>query len=264
MLLDVGISELTLTGGDVLDQGGAVRSLETLTLSAMVLEANYSDSGGGAVIVSAGSTSIVESSVRDNVTGGSGGGIRADNSVLTVTNSTISGNRATSNDSRFGGGVANFGGTATIADSTISGNYSSIGGGVFSNSSLTVVRSTVTANSAVDGFGQAGGIRATGNTLILDHTIVAGNTDLGNTVFGTAPDLEVEGSPSTFLVTFSLIGDNTGSTLTGAPVGTPDANGNLIGDPTGDAGVINATLRATFRQRRADVYARAVAWQPSD
>ena len=40
---------------------------------------------------------------------------------------------------------------------------------------------------------------------------------------------------------FSLIGDNTGTGLAEAPVGMPDANGNLIGDPDG-MGIIDPML----------------------
>jgi hypothetical protein len=42
-------------------------------------------------------------------------------------------------------------------------------------------------------------------------------------------------------VNFSLIGNNTGTGLAEAPVGLPDINGNLIGDPAGN-GVVNPML----------------------
>jgi len=46
---------------------------------------------------------------------------------------------------------------------------------------------------------------------------------------------------TTLTVRYSLISDNTGTDLAEAPVGMPDANGNLIGDPNG-MGVIDPLL----------------------
>jgi hypothetical protein len=55
---------------------------------------------------------------------------------------------------------------------------------------------------------------------------------------GTTADVNLG---SQRLITYSLIGDNTGSGLSEAPVGVPDANGNLIGDPDG-MGIIDPLL----------------------
>ena len=72
--------------------------------------------------------------------------------------------------------------------------------------------------------------------LTIRNSIVAGNTDSG-----TAPDFAGQGVlPNSTAVEFSLIGDNTGSTL--AESQTPDpTTGNIVGDPNA-GGVINPML----------------------
>ena len=103
----------------------------------------------------------------------SGGGIY-NSGTLTLTNSTVSGNSATS-----GGGAIfnNNAGTLTLTNSTVSGNSAtSSGGGIFNNNLgiLTLTNSTVSGNSA----SSAGGISFwPGNTADLTNTIIAGNTN---------------------------------------------------------------------------------------
>jgi hypothetical protein len=49
---------------------------------------------------------------------------------------------------------------------------------------------------------------------------------------GDGPDLFIDSvAGSTLAAHFSLIGNNDGTSLAAAPVGTPDANGNLVGTP---------------------------------
>jgi len=98
--------------------------------------------------------------------------------TLTVANSTISGNAATSD----GGGIFSLG-DLTVTNSTISGNSTtSFGGGISSRSNTTIVNSTLTGNFASnDGGGLYGGPR----TVTIRNSIIAGNAD-GD---GSAPDV---------------------------------------------------------------------------
>ena len=108
---------------------------------------------------------------------------------------------------------------------------------------LTIRNSTITGNAGgtVDPSSTAAGglyFAPANNTMELDHTIIAGNSVKN----GVAPDLRfIQGSTT---VRFSLIGDNTGTTLTEAPLGSPDINGNLIGKPVskGGQGVVDPRL----------------------
>jgi len=155
---------------------------------------------------------------------GWGGAIRT-REDLTATRSTI-----TDNSARTGGAIRSVFGL-TVVSSTISGNRANDqGGAVAASGSLTVESTTISGNSADIG----GGIWAVDDPVTIEHSIVAGNTD-----GGTAPDM----APGTGTVTvrYSLIGDNTGTTLIEAPVGMPDASGNLIGDPNG-MGIIDPML----------------------
>ncbi|MFV2070061.1 MAG: choice-of-anchor Q domain-containing protein, partial [Pirellulales bacterium] len=101
------------------------------------------------------------------------------------------------------------------------GDVSANGGAIFNQENLTVTNSTISANSARQ---VGGGIWAFEGAVSIDHSILVGNTD-----GGTAPD--VRPGTGTLTVKYGLIGDNTGTGLVEAPVGAPDADGNLIGGP---------------------------------
>ena len=77
--------------------------------------------------------------------------------ILEISNSTISGNTASSGDGTgSGGGIVSGGsGTLTISSSTISGNLANKdGGGILNNSPFTIIHSTISDNRAnLDGGG---------------------------------------------------------------------------------------------------------------
>ena len=117
-----------------------------------------------------------------------------------------------------------------IEQSTISQNKAVLGAGVYAQGLTDVVHSTVTRNETSS---IGGGIFIAAGTLVLNHTIIARNL---------APlDRDVTGAIGVSLdAHFSLIGDGSGSGLAPAPIGSPDANGNLIGGPV--HGVIDPLL----------------------
>jgi len=148
---------------------------------------------------------------------GDGGGIHNDGAV-TVTNSTLSGNSATTS----GGGIDNdggifFGGTMTVTNSTLSGNSSDngSGGGIYNAGvAVTVTNSTLSGNRAKSG----GGIYYTfSSTVTVSNTIVAGNT-----ATTSAPDLKGTITSGGY----NLIGNTTGSTGI-----TDGVNGDIV-NPT--------------------------------
>jgi len=102
-----------------------------------------------------------------------GGGIYNDGGMLTIENSTFSGNSA-----GIGGGIFN-GGTLTVINSIVSGNSatSDSGGGIHNNGALTVQNSTLSNNSAE----YCGGSLTNGGVLTVISSTISGNsTDLGN------------------------------------------------------------------------------------
>jgi hypothetical protein len=104
---------------------------------------------------------------------GGGGGIYNE-STLTVSNCTISGNGANgaTGMSGKGGGIDNFG-TLTLSNSTVSGNSAptGVGGGIHNARQMTVSSSTVSGNVSNDG---GAGILNQGN-LTLTSSTLSGN-----------------------------------------------------------------------------------------
>ncbi len=157
---------MTLTGGDVSTQGGAIRGSETLTLESAAISENAAYRHGGGIWNSA-SVTINASTISGNTSGSDGGGIWA--SSVVVSSSTFSANSA---DDAGGGIFAS--GDATIGSSTIAGNSAEDGGGVYADGDVTVTSSTISGNSAdYDG----GGIYADGDLTVTSSTIAGNSAD---------------------------------------------------------------------------------------
>ena len=162
--------------------------------------------GGGIFNNGAGGSAqmtIINSTVSGNAASSSGGGIFNNGSggsaQMTIVNSTVSGNAASSS----GGGIFNLGsgGAATlrVLNSTISGNTSqAAGGGLFNQgfdgtASLTILQCTFAGNTgAVEKPGGAlcNNSPASGGVLTIDHTLFAGRSPKGN-YFGLADSVVV-------------------------------------------------------------------------
>ncbi|MFO1020692.1 MAG: choice-of-anchor Q domain-containing protein [Planctomycetales bacterium] len=125
-----------------------------------------------------------------------------------------------SSDQR-GGGVAALD-AITLIDSTVSGNSAvGSGGGIYGDRLVELKNSTIANNqSGIDG----GGVFAK-LVLIAHNSIVAKNSDVSG-----HPDIRP--GTTSLSVQSSLIGNNLGTALVAAAVGTPDAQGNLIGTNT--------------------------------
>jgi hypothetical protein len=153
------------------------------SLSGLIITNGSSATGGG--IASGGNLTITGSTISGNKVSSNsgdivfGGGIE-NGGTLTITESTISGNSATTTSGGLagGGGIVNTG-TLTITDSTISGNSATAagsggGGGIVNSSgSFTITNSTISANTAD---ASAGGILNNGGPVNLANTIVSGNS----------------------------------------------------------------------------------------
>lgn len=222
--LEATISDLRITGGQDFDgQGGAAIRNEagvSLTLNRVMADANIGDQVGsrGGAIANHGNLLIVDSTITNNFGFGGGGGIASfQGSALTIRNSTISGN-STAGD---GGGILAIGATFSVEQSTISGNQAQngSGGGLALAASpgqsmnVTIVRSTIVNNHAVNG----GGIHmAAGVNLFLSNSIVAQNSAQNG------PDI-FDAAPFGVVAQDSFVGTNAGN---GLPV---TMSGNIIG-----------------------------------
>jgi hypothetical protein len=235
----VTLDGLTLTGGraPAAEGGGAIGfgAHATLTVQDSTLSGNTSSGAGGAIAANYGSVTVNNSTLSGNSTTGAmgdGGAIFTLYGYVRVTNSTISGN-STQGAGASGGGI--FAGQgANVTNSTISGNSTqgpnanggglATGVGLISPSITSLDNSTVTGNFTQGPGADGGGIVAA-HSLQMRSSIVARNHDTGN----SHPDLSAQNN--SFVITNSLIGDNTG---TGLPPTGLDANGHLIPDANGN------------------------------
>ena len=157
-----------------------------------------------------------------------------------------------------GGGIFNTG-TLTVTNSTFSGNSASSGGGIenLASSTLTITNSTL-ANNVADDAG--GGIANSGGTLTITNCLVGGNTA------PTGPDVHNAGSIAS--ARYNVIQDGTGSGIVDGvdgnqvgidprldPAGLQDHGGPtrtiaLLSDsPAIDAGDNSAAAELTGDQR---------------
>ncbi|MCY2992804.1 MAG: right-handed parallel beta-helix repeat-containing protein, partial [Planctomycetota bacterium] len=121
--------------GATIALGGAMLWLDKpLTIDASALPSLTVDAGGKSRVLRVTANDVVLDSLT--ITGGvadDGGGIYS-SGRLTVRNSTLSGNSASS----YGGGIYNSSGTLTVANATLSDNRASYGGGIYSSGTLSV------------------------------------------------------------------------------------------------------------------------------
>ncbi len=255
-------------GGDV--DGGAIYSVENLTLRDSIVTGNTASGDGGGIWIGTsnyGTTTIDGSTISSNVAyGGYGGGVYCQNTGFGTTiieNSTISGNTAQSD----GGGIDVFNhyGAMTIQGSTISGNTATNNGGGVSASdgrygTTTIQSSTVSGNTALN---NGGGISAynaftfgsNGTTTIRNSTIYgnttagdgggvaawnygSGETDIQNCTIASNGADDVGGgiyASGTVSLASTIIAKNTNSSATASPdiYGSVAASYCLIGDGTG-------------------------------
>jgi len=243
--LEVEISGLTIRGGDVGSDGSAfadgggikVHFVQFALLDCVVTDNSTMGGGGGASIYSEHSAkpSIIERSVFEGNRAAGGGGLAASagfTAPMIVRNSLFTNNVAMFDGGGIGASSQSFFDQAFILENcTVSENIAMRGAGVYLHDAGRAIirRTTITKNTATTLTGSSG-VFAHSGTLELSHSIVAWN----EAADGTLRDLgHGEGSvfdePGAFGASFSLISANTGSGLEEAPVGAPDAAGNLIG-----------------------------------
>ncbi|MBX7105442.1 MAG: right-handed parallel beta-helix repeat-containing protein [Gemmataceae bacterium] len=280
-LTKVSVSGNTATAGD----GGGI-ALGLATASLTLVDSSVSNNqaldaagaGGGIFMSSGSSLEVQHSTVSGNLAGQNGGGIYFfDSGAFTMTDSTVSGNKSGQTvTTGFGGAGIYFYGTASkflVQNSTISSNTATNGFGAgvifrpFSTSTAIFRNSTIAFNSLTSAAGKGGGIAITGN-LILESTIVTGNTAVGgsqNVYQAGANPVAANNSLIGVLDTGDVpvltgSGNLTGTTATpldakldptlalnGAAVGSPLTHALLTGSPAINAGNNSAGL--AFDQR---------------
>lgn len=144
---------------------------------------NLSGYESGGIELSGGTLRITNSQLTDNYGGGRGGAIRATNGgVVEVDLSTFDGNYA----ENAGGAIYLSGSTLTMNDSTLSNNSAANDGGAIyltNDSTVSVVRSTLTGNTASARGGGAISAVYTGNIRIISSTLSGNSGNQGGTFF---------------------------------------------------------------------------------
>ncbi len=238
----VSMEDLTITGGRSFgsgpeNRGGAIRNDGTLTLTRCTVAGNETDFRGGG-IANTGTLEIVSSTISGNFSGttgegqaASGGGIYSEGGSVTVTNSTISGNGAESDQiSDFGGGIFTTG-SLTIESATITDNGANEGAGIYvrtADGDLTVGNSILTDNQAfLDCYFSATG---TGSVQDQGYNLFTGTDGCG---FSDGANNNIQGTAA-----LDPLADN------GGPTQTHALNASL-NSPAIDAG--NTTLTVDQR-----------------
>ncbi|KPL89513.1 beta strand repeat-containing protein [Ardenticatena maritima] len=161
----VTVSNSTISSNTASGDGGGIDNEDTLTVNNSTISGNSANLGGG--IYNGDTLTVTNSTISGNSATNTGGGIYS-NYMATVSNSAINGNSA---NNSFGGGIHNYG-DMTVTNSTISGNRAFFGGGIFNDSMLTVTNSTISRNSATT---NGGGI-CNGDTLTVTNSTISGNS----------------------------------------------------------------------------------------
>lgn len=206
--------------------GGGIFNQGVLRVTNSTISGNSAINGGGIYNDSLGTVTVIGSTVSGNSAASPtvlafGGGIY-NQSALTITNSTLSGNTA-AND---GGGILNNSdGLLTITDSTLNNNSASSGGG-FSNRNgaiATISNSVITGNRATS-VGGGGIFNPLGSQITIANSTIANNTAIGN---GGGID-----NRSVATITDSTIRDNT----------TAASGGGIFSSTNTNLALANTTL----------------------
>src|SRR5438067_9014727 len=223
------ITNCTLSGNNA-EQGGAFYSFGTVSITNSTLSNKETDFAGGG-IENDGTMTVTNCTLDGNH--GYDGGAITNYSTLLVAGSTIKDNSSGYYGGESGGGIENSGGMLTVTNSTISGNQTyGFGGGIFNmGGAVTINCSTITNNSAIDldsGQGSdGGGIYSSpfsGSRVQIKSSIIALNTATYNR--NLSNDENKDGSFVSH--GFNLIGTNEGA-ATYFPAGNPNANNDIVG-----------------------------------
>ena len=240
-----------LNGGTITLGGTELAIAKSLTINGDTTNDNNPDitvSGGGQSRVfnindgnSANSNVTLNGlNIINGFVGNSGGGIFSAE-VLTLSNSTISGNSA-----RYVGGVLSSG-TASFSNSTISGNSaSSSHGGVYNNRGvINIDNSTISGNSASSG----GGIGNNRGVINIDNSTISGNSasSSGGGVYNNHGVINIDNSTISDNSASSSGGgvwNNRGTaTVTNSTIsGNNTSSGGGLNNHYGTLNVVNTTI----------------------
>ena len=254
---DATLSSLTVENGYYGGGGGGINanSVSMLTIENSTIRNNESVLTGGGIAASFTTLLITGSTIYGNTSGAGGGGIFSDDTTTTLTNTTVHNNVA----ERRGGGIAqyDFSGTNTLTlnNSTITGNRGDsngvggyYGGGLLLYNGIVDFNNTVVADNII---GSGAGIGDDVSQFGAATNIYAGNSFFGTAINGAYTD---NGGNDNGVTGDPLLGallDNGGPVNTrllqaASPLIDAGANvlvpGGITTDANGDARIVGGTV----------------------
>ena len=245
-LTDVTFRGCTGTNGGAINNGG------TLTLTDSTIDGNTASSAGGGIYNNTlgfnpdGVLNLIRTTVSNNSANAQGGGIantpgvgpaNANSGVVTLTNSTVSGNSTTGSVTAGDGGITNISGTVNLTNTTVTANTApGTGAGGIGNVSGTInIGNSIVAKNTGGSFDARGAFNSQGYNLIGQ----SGGNGLNNGVNG-----DQVGSPGAPIdPRLGSLADNGGLTKTHAL---------LVGSPAIDAGNSPQTTDQRSQSRPVD------------
>lgn len=206
------LAGLTLTGGNIDDDGGGIRSVENLIVQDSIISGNTTvgvDNDGGGISSEGGNLKVLNSTISENSTNGSdsqGGGIYSGRfGELILERSAIINNFTTGAVVADGGGIFNRANSFLLTKSTVDGNFiigrDSDGGGfhhLFGD--LTIIDSTISNNSTSGNSSGGGGFVTNQSETIVRNSTISGNTTAdegGGGIWNIAAPLNISNSTIT-------------------------------------------------------------------
>ena len=200
----------------------------SVTISGLTVSGSITHNSGNGGAIDAVNTSVHLDDVVlvDNSAGsGSGGGISVDNSsgigTVTITNSVISNNSATASSSGTvvgGGGVFVEADEVTITNSKIDHNdATTVGGLLLSANKVTITSTTISDNTDATAIG---GLAALGRNFTISDSVISGNTSsgfVGGVYLGGG--FQPGSGPGTSSIKNSRISNNSGNAVGGGVIG---------------------------------------------
>ncbi len=149
-LTDSVVTQNVVTSSAASGGGVSLEGAVTGTLNHVTVSDNSGNFGAGIFVFGISALTVADSAIVQNTNPtGSGGGIYAQTSPVTIRRTTISGNSA-----NRGGGIAQAGDKLTLSNTTISGNTATDSGGAvyrtpnIIGSELTLINATIASNSS--------------------------------------------------------------------------------------------------------------------
>jgi hypothetical protein len=184
------VNSLFLNNVAVGDGGAIAESGPTTSITGSLIVGNASGARGGAVFAAGTTLFVQNSTIANNTAAGDagtsqgGGGIELETTgtglqASSITNSTITGNRALNSAGVFGGGIDAFslGGDLQLLNDTINANFAAVGGGI--------IWEQITGSISVQNTILAGNISPLGVDAL---NATRAYTDLGGNLIGVAGD----------------------------------------------------------------------------